>query len=108
MRRIHVIGTSCSGKSTFAAALAARVGLPHVELDALHWEPDWVEVPDDIFRSRVTDLVATEGWVVDGNYSVVRDMVWARADTIVWLDYRFPLVFGRALRRTAGRVFRRT
>ena len=108
MRRIHVIGTSCSGKSTFAAALAARAGLPHVELDSLHWEPNWVEVPDEVFHSRVAEWVASDAWVVDGNYSVVRDLVWARADTVVWLDYRFPVVFWRALRRTAGRVIERT
>src|SRR5687768_783190 len=108
MRRIHVIGTSCSGKSTFAAALAARLGLPHVELDTLHWEPNWVEVPDDVFRARVRELVATEAWVIDGNYSVVRDLVWARADTILWLDYCFPLVFWRALRRTTQRMLART
>jgi adenylate kinase family enzyme len=42
MARTVVIGTSCSGKTTFARDLARTLGLPHIELDALHWQPNWV------------------------------------------------------------------
>ncbi|HEY2594468.1 MAG TPA: adenylate kinase [Chloroflexota bacterium] len=59
----------------------------------------------EVFRNRVTRVVAGERWVIDGNYSKVRDLVWERADTVVWLDYAFPLIFTRLLRRTVARVF---
>ena len=54
-----------------------------------------------------TDAVAGEGWVIDGNYGKTRDLVWASADTVVWLDYRFPRVFTRLLQRTFRRTLRR-
>lgn len=98
-----VVGTSCCGKTTFALRLADRLGCPHVELDALHWGPDWIERPLDAFRSATAEAVAGERWVVDGNYHTVRDLVWPRATHVIWLDYSFPVVFWRALRRTISR-----
>ena len=47
--------------------------------------------------------MAQDRWVVDGNYLLVRDIVWVRATTVIWLDYSFPVVFFRALRRTLSR-----
>ncbi|MGH9754927.1 MAG: AAA family ATPase [Blastocatellia bacterium] len=105
MNRISVIGTSGSGKTTFANKLAGILGIPHVELDALHWEADWMEASRDVFRSRVREAVAADRWVVDGNYSKsARDLVWERADTIVWLDFSFTVTLGRVLRRTIYRL----
>src|SRR5262249_29948937 len=104
VRRVSVIGVTGSGKTTFAASLASRLHLPHVELDALHWEPDWRMAELEVFRNRVGSAAAGDGWVIEGNYSKVRDLVWARADTVVWLDYSFPLTFVRLLRRTIARV----
>lgn len=104
MNRINVVGTSCSGKTRLARKLARRLELPHVELDALFWGPDWTPVPDDRFRERVADAASRERWVMDGGYSPIRDLIWSRADTIVWLDYPMPTVLGRWARRTMSRV----
>jgi adenylate kinase family enzyme len=73
-------------------------------LDALHWEPNWTEAPLDVFRQRVTDALSAEAWVVDGNYSKVRDIVWGRTDTLVWLDYPLTVCLYRLLRRTLRRA----
>jgi adenylate kinase family enzyme len=101
------VGVTGSGKTTFASSLAAKLNVPHVELDALHWEPHW-KIPElEVFRDRVRRVVDGERWVIDGNYSKVRDLVWERADTVIWLDYAFPLIFARLLRRTVARVFSR-
>ena len=107
MRRVNVVGNSGSGKTTFAAALAARLGVPHVEIDALNWAPNWTEVPDDVLRERVGQAVAADAWVVDGNYGRVRDLIWSRADTVVWLDFPLSIVLSRVIRRTARRVISR-
>src|SRR5688572_30546116 len=104
MRRVSVIGVIGSGKTTFALALAERLGVPHIELDALHWDPNWTMAELDVFRTRVAAAVEADGWVRDCNYSKVRDLVWARADTVVWLDYSFPLIYTRLLLRTLRRV----
>ena len=106
-RRIVVVGTTGSGKTTLASELAQQLEVPHVELDALHWEPGWTEAPTDLFRERVTRALSGEAWVTDGNYSAVRDIVWSRADTIVWLDYSLPTILYRLTRRTFRRAFTR-
>lgn len=100
MQRVAIIGSTGSGKSTLAQALSHRLGILHTELDSLHWLPDWRELDNDPFRRLVDRATAEPCWVIDGGYSIVRDLVWGRADTIIWLDYSFP--------RTAWQLARRT
>lgn len=107
MDRVVVIGTSCAGKTTLARRLAEALGSAHVELDALHWGPGWSAASTEGFRKAVRERVSVERWVVDGNYAKVQDIVWSRATDAVWLNYSFPVVFGRALWRTLRRVFLR-
>ncbi len=106
LHRVSVVGVTGSGKTTFARWFAGIIGAPHVELDSLHWEPNWTEAPTEIFRGRVDRALHGDRWVVDGNYSKVRDIVWARADTIVWLDYSLPIILWQLTRRTVRRLLR--
>ena len=71
-------------------------------------QPGWTELPAEEFRSRVGEFVAGDRWVVDGNYSVVRDLIWRRADTVVWLDLHRRVVMRRIIGRSVSRVVRRT
>jgi adenylate kinase family enzyme len=103
LRRVVVVGSSCSGKTTFARALAALLGSTPIELDALHWGPDWTPKTEAEFRRLADAATSAPCWVADGNYRIVRDIVWPRATSIVWLNLAFPTVFGRALRRTLRR-----
>jgi adenylate kinase family enzyme len=106
--RVSVIGTSGSGKTTFAGALAAALGARHVDLDAINWQPGWKDLnvhdPEE-FRRRVAEAVAADSWVSCGNYSKVRPLVLARATHLVWLDYPKPLVMWRVLRRSFTRAW---
>jgi len=104
LERVVVVGTSGAGKTTFARSLARALGVTHVELDVLFWGPSWTPVPADEFLSRVRAAIAEPAWVVDGNYSAARDLVWQRATTLVWLDYPFGRVFPRAVGRTFRRI----
>lgn len=105
MRRIVVVGTSGSGKTTLAHQLGALLSIPAVELDALHWEPNWTPASLPVLRERVELALRGEAWVVDGNYNKLRDLTWERADTIVWLDYSLAVIMARLMRRTFTRVF---
>jgi adenylate kinase family enzyme len=106
-RRINVVGTTGSGKTTVARAIAEQFGVPCIELDALFWKPDWGQTLDDEFLPAVDEATRADRWVLDGNYSRTRPIVWPRADTIVWLDYGFPRVFGQLLWRTIRRAITR-
>ncbi len=108
MRRVSVVGNSGSGKSRLAAALAERLGVPSVELDSIFHQPDWTPLPLEEFRARVDDVTEADGWVVDGNYSAVRDLVWRKADTVVWLDLPRRVVMPQVVSRTLRRQILRT
>ena len=99
-RRIIIIGNSNSGKSTLAEQLAKRLDASFIELDALHWEPNWVEADPEVFRKRVTQAISADSWVIAGNYSKQVDLSWPLADTIVWLDLPLNLVLRRCISRT--------
>ncbi len=101
--RVSVVGSSGSGKTTFGKAIASRLGVPHIELDAIFHQAGWTELPDDEFRVRVRAATAGEAWVVDGNYGVVRPIVLERATTVVWLDYSRPRVMQQVIRRSVHR-----
>ena len=103
-RRTVIVGTTGSGKTTLAASLAERLDIPHIELDALQWGPNWTPAPRDDFRASVTQALAGDAWVTDGNYSKVRDITWSRADTLIWLDYSLWVIARRLLPRTLRRI----
>ena len=104
-KKLVVIGTTGSGKSTLAEQLANKLGLHFIELDALHWEPNWVEAPLEVFRSHVESATQAQAWVVAGNYRIVRDLVWSKAEAVIWLDYSLWVIFWRLWWRTWKRVF---
>ena len=105
--RINVVGTTGSGKSMLAERIAVRLNLSFIELDALYWRPNWRGTPDEEFIPKVKDAIRKPGWVVAGNYSRVRHIIWPRAEVVVWLDYAFPLVFWRLFKRTVRRSITR-
>jgi adenylate kinase family enzyme len=107
LQRIVVVGVSGAGKTTFARQLALQLDYPHIEMDAVHWLPDWIEMPVEQFRDHIKAALCGDHWVIDGNYSKVRDIVWSRADTIIWLDYSLALILARLFWRTVRRIVTR-
>jgi adenylate kinase family enzyme len=107
VRRVSVVGVPGSGKTTVGRRLAQSLDVPYIELDSIIHQPGWVQLPDDQFRRRVGEALKEEAWVVDGNYSAVQDLVWERADTVVWLDLPRSLVMRRIVVRTLRRLLTR-
>jgi adenylate kinase family enzyme len=103
-RRILVTGTSGAGKTTLAGALGERLGVPHTEIDGLYHGPGWVPRPQ--FVAEATALAATDEWITEWQYSVVRSVFLARADLLVWLDHSRAHVMRQVVRRTLHRRLR--
>lgn len=105
MRRVSVVGNSGSGKTTLGRRIAARIGAPFVEIDAIHHLPGWVERPTEELIAELERITRADAWVVDGNYrrAVVEGPVWERADLIVWVDPPRWVVMGQLVRRTLWR-----
>jgi adenylate kinase family enzyme len=108
VRRVSVVGNSGSGKTTVAIGIASALGVPHLELDAVFHQPNWEPLERELFRARVSQFVAGDGWVVDGNYSAVSDLVWQRADTVVWMDLPRRQIMRQLAARTLRRMITRT
>jgi adenylate kinase family enzyme len=105
MKRILVIGSTGVGKTTLAINLAQTLNLNHIELDSLFWGPDWTPTPKGQFKEKLALQMASNQWVIDGNYSFARELIWPQADTAVWLDYPLPIILWRLFRRTLRRTF---
>lgn len=106
-KRVIVIGVTSSGKSTLAERLARRFDLNYIELDALYWEPNWQAAPLEIFRARVEKATQAEKWVTAGNYRVVRNLIWPKAEAVIWLDYSLGRVLWQMTRRNFTRWWTR-
>lgn len=107
LARVNVVGVSGSGKSTFARRLASLLDTTYVEMDSLHWDPNWTEVSKEELLARVDSALEADRWVLDGNYSRTRPIKWARATCVVWLDYSLSVALTRVVLRTIRRVFTR-
>jgi len=102
MKRILIIGTSGSGKSSLAERLSEHLKLPFFASDHFYWEFGWKNASPEKVRQQVGNVVSQEAWVLDGNFDDERDLVWKQADCIIWLDYSLMTIF----RRIASRNFR--
>lgn len=108
MQRIYIFGSSGSGKTTLAKSLAKKLGLERIELDSIYHQANWQPIDIADFRAQVQSEVKETNWVVDGNYSVVRDLILERCDTIICLDYSRKFVMLRLLKRTISRIRNQT
>ncbi|HEX2993698.1 MAG TPA: hypothetical protein VHP14_02675 [Anaerolineales bacterium] len=107
-QRVVVVGVTSSGKSTLAEKLAKCFDLNYIELDALNWEPNWQAAPLEVFRARVEAALAQSSkWIVAGNYHVVRDLTWSRAEAVIWLDYSIWRVLWQMTLRSLRRAWTR-
>jgi adenylate kinase family enzyme len=105
--RIVIQGASGSGKTTLARELARSLDVPYLELDSIYHQEHWTPLDVEAFRERVSAFADQPRWVSDGNYRAVRDVLWRRANVIVFIDLPRRHVIARLLKRTIRRGVRR-
>ena len=103
--RYNIVGTSGSGKTTFARALAQRLGLECIELDRLHWKSNWNYATHEELDEALRVALKADRWVLDGNYKRTIPIKWERELCVVWLDYSFATVLRRAIGRALNRAW---
>jgi adenylate kinase family enzyme len=101
---LAVVGTTGAGKTTLARSISQCLSIPHVELDGIYHQPGWKRLPEAEFRTKISEEVGRPDWVIDGNYSEVRDLVWTAADVVIFLDYPRSVIMRRVIRRSLGRA----
>lgn len=100
MRRVLVIGSGGSGKSTFSTRLGSVLGLPVIHLDALYWSPGWVEPEKSAWAETVRQVIAQDAWILDGNYSGTLAQRIEACDTVIFLDVARLICMWRVLKRS--------
>ena len=108
MARIHVLGASGSGTTTLGAALARRLGVPHVDSDQLFWLP--TDPPFTTRRPRgerlamlTRQLPVDADWVFSGSAISWATVLEPAYDLIVFLRLDPSTRMGRLRRREAAR-----
>jgi adenylate kinase family enzyme len=104
MKKINVIGTSGSGKTTFAKKLSEKLDYPYIEMDAIFWGKDWYWPGDEEFFENLKKHLNVNKWVLDGNYNRTVPIKWKEVDTIIWIDYSFHRTIFQALKRAITRI----
>lgn len=85
--RISIVGGSGSGKSTLCNILSKELNIPAIHLDAINYEPNWVEIDKNEKDKIISDKSNEDKWIIDGNYNKTLKERFNKADLIIWLDY---------------------
>ena len=100
MNKVIVVGTTGSGKSMVANALATKLNAQYIQMDKLFWKPNWEESKDDEFFAKIESAIKRSRWVLDGNYGRTHHLTWKDADTVIWIDYPFWLTLYQNISRS--------
>jgi adenylate kinase family enzyme len=105
--KINVVGTSSSGKTTFCRKLSNILSIPHIEMDALFWGPNWYFPTNKEFFPKLRLALKGERWILDGNYTRTIPIKWKHVTTIIWLDLGFARILYQAITRAIKRIITR-
>jgi adenylate kinase family enzyme len=104
-KKIAIIGSTASGKSTLANKLSKLYDLPHIELDQILFE-NRKRKTDDEFRDAVRLVVKEPEWICDGVFYNLADIIWPKADIVIWLDLPLKTAYKQVLSRSLGRIIK--
>src|SRR5690606_8465827 len=97
--KILVIGSGGAGKSTFSRRLGALLSIDVIHLDALYWQPGWIEPSKTEWTATIEPLLDRDTWVMDGNYSGTLPQRLLACDTVIFLDRHRLICLWRVVKR---------
>ena len=103
MKRINIVGSSGSGKTTFGRQLSEALGIQYIEMDAIYWGKNWTQPTDETLFAKLSKALEPDAWVLDGNYTRTVPIKWAKVDTVIWLDYPFLRTLRQSVQRAIVR-----
>ena len=99
MKKIIVIGCSGSGKTTFAEKLRDKIGIELFYLDAIWHRPDRTHISREEYDARLSEILALDSWIIDGNYSRTIETRMAACDTVFLFDLPVEVCLEGAISR---------
>ncbi len=101
MKRVAIIGSPGSGKTTFARKMAAKTKLLPIHLDFFYHQSDFDYFNNEkAWAKKVNLLIKPNTWIIEGNYNTTIDAQLKRADTIFYFDFpRHKSIYGVVKRR---------
>lgn len=106
-KRINVVGTTGMGKTTLVSQIAEILEIKHVEMDFLFWQENWAQPKDEDFLPKVEEALMGGSWVIDGNYTRARGIIWKDIDSVIFLDYSMAVALLRVSFRSIKRIITR-
>jgi adenylate kinase family enzyme len=106
-KRINIVGSSASGKSTLSKKISSYMNATHIELDKLIWEPNWCLKSDEEFFKLLENEIIKESWVIDGNYTRSIPIKWRNVELVIWIDLSFTRTLYQSLKRSIKRIVSR-
>jgi adenylate kinase family enzyme len=103
-KRINIVGSSGSGKSTFGKKLSSALNIPYIEIDQIFWGPNWYRPEKEEFHAKLENHISGDTWILDGNYSKTVSIKWKNVQTVIWLDYSFFRIMYQTIRRAISRM----
>jgi adenylate kinase family enzyme len=104
-KRTIVFGSTGIGKTTLVRQIADEFSVPVIDIDSLRREAGKSTSPEEVFSGLVSESVKGDTWIIDGSYTSIQDLVWPRAEAIIWLDFSFRVFLARLIKRSLYRIF---
>ncbi len=99
MKRIIIIGSPGSGKSTLSFKLKEKLGIDIIHLDKIFWRDNWTNISREEFKELLEIELQKEKWIAEGNYSDSIPLRLKYVDTVIFLDFKTITCLARVIKR---------